>query len=66
MIAQKPTHDGDPLDHLADWVAEDLREGYGSADHAREAYGVMLRRDRRGSKARPRRRGSGRTCACLP
>jgi len=36
---------GDPLERPAEEVAEDIREGYVSADQGREHYGVLLRED---------------------
>lgn len=36
---------GDPLKRAAERVAEDVREGYVSAAHAREMYGVVLSAD---------------------
>jgi N-methylhydantoinase B len=33
---------GDPLDRPAEQVADDVREGYVTAEHAREMYGVVL------------------------
>ena len=37
---------GDPLKRPIERVAEDVREGYVSAAHAREVYGVVLAADR--------------------
>ena len=50
----------DPRSRPAEWVLEDVIDGFVSIEAARDHYGVAVKRDRRGRRALRDRRGRDR------